>query len=100
MENRWSMRKPMRLDVDLYYHGSRLQRCKTRDLGIGGVFVEIPDPTIPSHSTVELVLKFDQGGQPHSHRFRGNVVHRGAEGLGVAFRDFDIADMRTLQQVL
>ena len=100
MENRWSMRKPMQLDVDLYYRDWRVSGCKTRDLGLGGVFVEMTDPAIPSHSTVELVLKYDHQGAAQSHRFRGNVVHRDRDGLGVAFRDFDVADVRTLQQML
>ena len=101
MENRWSIRKPVALDVELYYQGKACACCKTRDIGLGGMFIEMAESMIPRYGKVELDVHVDSGGgNQRQHRFVATVVHSSVQGLGVMFQDFTIADFRILQEVL
>jgi hypothetical protein len=101
MENRWSIRKPVALDVELHYQGKPCERCKTRDIGLGGMFIEVAESVIPRYGKVELDVHVDSGaGKKKWHRFVATVVHSSLQGLGVMFQDFTIADFRVLQEVL
>ncbi len=100
MENRWSIRKPVSLEVELYYQGKPCACCKTRDIGLGGMFLELRDSTIPRYGKVELDVEVECGGVRRQHRFTATVVHSSDQGLGVMFQEFSIADFRILQEVL
>ena len=41
MENRWSDRRELRLDVDVFRNGEKLCSCQSRDVGLGGAFLDL-----------------------------------------------------------
>lgn len=100
MENRWSIRKNLSLDVDILYQGQQYARCKTRDIGLGGMFIEVANSMIPRFGKVELHVQVDQEGIRAPHKFVASVVHTTNNGMGLMFQDFNIADFRVLQEVL
>jgi hypothetical protein len=99
-ETRWSVRKPISLDVDVFYQDQSFSGCATRDLGLGGMFVEFSQASIQPEERVDVVIKLNEGGDTRSHRFRATVAHSAVNGLGLAFKDFTIRDFRMLQNVL
>ena len=56
MEQRWSTRTPVKLDVDMAYEDKE-EDCSTRDIGMGGVFLEMGSILPPVDTMVELIFK-------------------------------------------
>ena len=101
MEQRWSTRTRARLEIDLSCQGMANKRCYTRDIGLGGVFLELGQNAAPPRdSIVELVFNFDHGTVTGSHRIRGKVVRVVEDGVGLMFRDFDANAFRSLRELI
>lgn len=101
MNHRWSMRKSLVLDVDLVVGDGECRRGRTRNVSLGGLFVECePVSTVDRYTPVEMRVKLAEGESADGYRLKGEVRHSSDQGIGVAFRDFTIDDMRALQQVL
>ena len=101
MEHRWSLRTPVELDVDLIYESVDEMACKTRDIGLGGVFIEGDSQVMPpKNANVELnfILNSDEGSI--KHKIKARVVRTSDDGIGLMFRDFDVGAFRSLQEVL
>lgn len=99
-DTRWSARRRVQLQVEVYCAGRPFVNGVTRDVGLGGMFIEgdgiLPRCTRP----LELVVSGRAAGRSYSHRFHAHVVRHSARGLGVAFSRYDLADVRALQQLL
>lgn len=101
MERRWTERTPINVAVDLAYAGMQAGEYRTRDIGLGGVFVELPKATeIAAETPVELIFKLGSGEGVTKHRINARVVRVTDEGIGMMFRDFDASAFRSLQEVL
>lgn len=101
MERRWTERTPIDVPVDLSYAGMQTGECRTRDIGLGGVFVEIPGAAnLAQETSVELTFKLGSGADVTKHRIHARVVRVTADGVGMMFRDFDAGAFRSLQEVL
>lgn len=101
MENRWSMRRLLALDVRLFYRGWEFRGCKTRDIGLGGMFVETGDVPLPKYAPVELVFARRGGRRFKARRtIKARVVRVADSGVGLMFRDFDVAAFRAIQDIL
>ncbi len=99
MEQRWSPRTRADLDVDLSFRGEILSNCKVRDIGMGGLFIEVKKE-FPRDTVVELKFKLKSAGQDTRHRLRATVARSSDNGLGMMFCDFDAGTFRSLQEVL
>jgi c-di-GMP-binding flagellar brake protein YcgR len=101
MERRWTERTSINVPVDLSYAGEQASNCRTRDIGLGGVFVELPDQVnISSDTSVELTFKLGTPPDLTKHRINARVVRVAGDGVGMMFRDFDAIAFRSLQEVL
>lgn len=101
MERRWTERTPINVTVDLVCAGMQAGECRTRDIGLGGVFVEVPGATyLAAETPVELIFKLGAGEVLTKHRINARVVRVAADGVGMMFRDFDASAFRSLQEVL
>jgi len=101
MERRWTERTPINVAVDVAYAGKQAGEYRTRDIGLGGVFVELPEETdIAAETPVELIFKLGSGVYLTKHRINARVVRVTSDGLGMMFRDFDATAFRSLQEVL
>lgn len=100
MEQRWSPRTRADLDVDLSFRGEVISGCKVRDIGMGGLFVEV-EKEYPRDTVLELKFKITaDNGQDTRHRLRATVARTSDSGLGMMFCDFDAGTFRSLQEVL
>lgn len=101
MEQRWSQRRKVTLDVDvLQVDGQRVASTRTRDVGLGGVFIEMADGRPAEHMELDLVFVLDRQGHATKHRLKARVVRTTADGVGLMFREFDTASFRALQEIL
>ena len=101
MERRWTERTPINVPVDLTYAGMQSGEYRTRDIGLGGVYIVMPsEGNLAKETPVELTFKLGSGVQSTNHRINARVVRIGADGVGMMFRDFDAGAFRALQEVL
>jgi PilZ domain len=101
MERRWTERTSINVPVDLSYAGVQTEECRTRDIGLGGVFVELPkEVNLAAETSVELTFKLGAAPQLTKHRINARVVRVTEDGVGMMFRDFDAIAFRSLQEVL
>ena len=101
MERRWTERTPIDVAVDLAYAGTLAGEYRTRDIGLGGVFIEVPElRDLTAETPVELIFKLGSGERLTKHRINARVVRVNRDGVGMMFRDFDASAFRSLQEVL
>ena len=89
MEKRWSLRKPIRLDVVLHHDGAGMLRCKTRDISLEGMFIEAENPVLPVDDPVYLDFILQNDSDNKLHHIRAKVVRVTDKGMGVMFREFN-----------
>ncbi len=102
MDQRWSKRHRLDLVVDVVGGTTHLSDCRSRDVGLGGAFVNCPGEALHGHEgeEVDLIFHLGRGAQSRQHRLRARIVRCESQGAGFAFSDFDTAAFRALQQIL
>lgn len=100
MEQRWSTRSRIALDVDVFYEGAERKGCRTRDIGLGGVFLEIGKEAPPKDAMVELTFRLGKGTETSEHKIMAKVVRVTHDGVGLMFRDFDARAFRSLKELI
>jgi hypothetical protein len=100
MEHRWSVRKPVIVDVALRRQGSAPKRYRSRNLSMEGVFVESGTDSWPEDTFLELELPLYGQRKQTRHRVPVVVVHRTDEGMGLMFCVFDQVLFKTVEYLL
>ena len=105
MEHRWSLRKPVDIEVSLRRQGMPAKRYRTRNISLEGVFVESGADTWPEDTFLELELplydRYASGSRTEQrHRIPVVVVHRAEGGMGLMFCVFDQPLFRIVEHLL
>ena len=101
MEKRWSERKELDVDVDVYQHGALLGSCHSFDIGLGGTFLSTEEPlTIQKDENVDLVFRLRSQNQGTKHNVHAKVTRVTTNGAGFKFCDFDTSVFRSLQEIM
>lgn len=100
MEHRWSERKPIEMEVALYYAPVGTIVGKTRDVSLEGMFVHTPGMELPLHAELEVSFVTSAGDQRHEHHLPAYVVHGNGEGVGLMLRHVDYGDFYALRYML
>jgi hypothetical protein len=100
MERRWTTRTQLQLAVEVSQEGGTTLHCTTRDIGLGGVFVNVGRRALPEGQNVELTFRLPTSTPVEECRLRAKVVRAADEGAGLIFRDFDATAFRSLQKVM
>jgi PilZ domain len=100
MEHRWSVRKPQccPVVVDTPRHG-RIG-AKSHDIGIGGMFIETDDITLPLNTPVNVAFTLPREPYREDFRLPAMVVRHAPTGAGVMFLDIEIDTLRALRRAL
>lgn len=99
-EKRWSARRATVLTVDVHYQGKQYIGCRTRDIGLGGMFIEFQPSGLAPGRDIHIALKIDRAGNSERRRFKARVAHSSDSGFGLAFETFDRDDFHILQDLL
>jgi hypothetical protein len=101
MEKRWSERKSLQVDVDVYQQGELLGSCVSSDIGLGGAFLT-KDCTfnMSNDAGVELVFSLAFQGQNTKHKINARVARVSDAGFGLKFCDCDTGVFRSLQEIM
>ena len=101
MENRWSDRRELQLDVDVYREGEKVCTCQSRDVGLGGAFLELETShSLNEDENLELVFHLISGQNPIKHNMHARVVRITDKGVGLKFHEFDTGVFRSLQEIM
>jgi len=101
MEHRWSDRRELQLDVEVFRDGAKICSCKSRDVGLGGAFLDL-DSSCPvgEDDNLELVFHLISEHNPIKHSLHARIVRVTDEGVGLKFHDFDTGVFRSLQEIM
>ena len=99
-EKRKHRRSNIQLDVELVYPEGECSRVKTRDLSIGGFFVEAignQPPKVGTPLTVTFLSAPHQGG---TYSLKARVRRLTHNGIAMTFIDFGLDDLRFIETLL
>ena len=100
IEQRWSQRRAVSLAVDIVEHGELLTSCKSKDVGLGGVFLQTQTDMLDRDKDVELLFSLGDAEVPVQHKLKAKVVRLSSDGAGFMFKDFDTSSFRALQEII
>jgi hypothetical protein len=100
MENRRSSRKPIRVRVMLNSPHLGSIWVDSRNLSLGGMFVETGEFKLPANSTVDISFRIKGSNEPDSFTFKAIVVRRIPGGAGLMFVQMETHTIRALSAVL
>lgn len=100
MEHRCSVRKPIVLDVVLSCRTLGLVGGRTKDIGMGGMSVDIGRIQLPVNAIVECFLLLGGGDPVKPYRTEAMVVHAGRSGIGLLFSQLKPPLQLALQEML
>ena len=100
MEHRWSVRKPVDIDVRVYHGGFPGARVRARNIGMEGMYIETRGLALPKNSVLDVEFRLDDAGEGQNFRVPSFVRHVSGGGVGVMFRQFNQDLFRALHNQL
>lgn len=85
MDKRHHKRVPTAVTTVIYQDTLATIGGKTRDLSLGGMFIETGPITLPVGTPLEVGIVFNGGHKERVFRLAAKVVHRCGEGMGLMF---------------
>ena len=93
MENRWNMRRFIRLNVMIYYGPLGLISGLSRDISATGMFVETGRIALANDETIDLNFRFKDGFEEKNYSISASVVHSSHKGSGLKFLNYTFMPM-------
>ena len=100
MEHRWSVRTPLSTQVTIYHNKLPVAVCTTKDIGLGGLFINSGPITYPVNTTLDLEFKLDSGEEFKQYRMLACVVYGSEKGLGLMFLEPNPEVIRTVRKMI
>ena len=100
MQFRWDVRKTVALPIMVYYDINKPVYVKTRDISLGGMFVETDTTLLDINKPVEVLFNSHAIGNTELQRIQALVVRITREGAGLMFRGYDNNGLLFLQKIL
>ncbi|MDH5256939.1 MAG: PilZ domain-containing protein [Gammaproteobacteria bacterium] len=99
VEQRWSQRRDVALGVDVLENGEVIASCQSKDVGLGGVFIETDSPKLTRDCDYELCFSLGQKDAA-KQKLKAKIVRAANNGYGFMFKDFDTNSFRALQEIM
>jgi PilZ domain len=93
-------RQPLAFDVKLLVSGQFPFRGKTRDVSLGGLFVETSAWCLPIPTEVHLALALPVAGATRHYRVPARMVRQTENGAGLTFTDVGIDTLHALRKAI
>ncbi|MEE9421648.1 MAG: PilZ domain-containing protein [Gammaproteobacteria bacterium] len=97
MEHRCSIRKQIAIRVLFYKHGLPVQSGQSRDLGLGGVFIETDPYRWHKNECIDVEFISTCGAKL---RLPALVVHQRKQGVGLMFDAVEAEQRKVLRDIL
>jgi hypothetical protein len=100
MEQRSCLRSAVKIPVLLDNIDTGDIRCASRDVGMGGMFLEASSPNLSKGEEVQMMfsLPTERGGRDYC--LTAKVARIEKDGVGITFFNPDTATFRTIQELL
>jgi hypothetical protein len=85
-------RRPVVLNVELSYPSGEIKTVKSRDISEGGLFLVMEGDSPVLGEVVGIRLTGDSVGEETLPSAEAVVVHKNADGIGVAFIEMEFDD--------
>ncbi len=94
VEHRWSPRKPIAMDVSVFYPPIGNIQGRTCNISLEGMYVAIDGTEIPNQARLEVAFTTRNGDEEKVFRLPAYVVHSHEKGVGlmlqhVGYHEFD-----------
>jgi hypothetical protein len=89
MEQRWSLRKPVTLEVQVSHKCHPMVRGRARNIGLEGLFIETGIVIPPVGSCIEVKFALMSGAVWVQICMPAVVIHRTGDGCGILFQAFN-----------
>jgi len=100
MEHRCSVRLPVAMNVLLYHNNIPVVHCKTRNIGVDGMFVRTGSLKFGTNTMLKVEFKPGEGDSRHSHMVSALVVHHANDGMGLMFPGGDSESMKVWRDIV
>ncbi len=100
MEQRSCFRASLKLSMAIDGLGVRGIRCESRDVGMGGMFLEMAKKSLKRGEKVNVIFSLPTERGDHTHCLSARVARIMDDGIGIAFSKPGTATFRTLQELL
>jgi hypothetical protein len=100
MEQRWSLRKPVTLEVQVSHKCYPVIRGRSRNISLEGLFIETGIVILPVGSSIDVEFALMTGEAWEQIRMPAVVVHRTAQGSGIVFYTFNTKVFRSIERIL
>ncbi len=100
MKDRQSPRVPLHLPVRLGWRRSKTLRCRTRNVSMQGMFVELAPDAIEQNHHVQLCFAVTAGGISRICRVPGKIAHVATDGVGLHYLHPATGALSDLLQIL
>ena len=98
-EQRWSQRRPISLGIEVLVCDELIVACNSRDVGLGGVFLETDTHRLMEGQDVDLRFSLGEANLT-KHTLKATVVHVLGAGAGLKFKNFDTNSFSALQEIM
>lgn len=89
-ERRCSIRKPINLEVAVYYDGLGILRCLSRNVSLHGMLLDTGVMVLPQNASVDLTIINRAAGLTQLHRVPATVIRVEDRGAGILFQDLSL----------
>jgi hypothetical protein len=100
VEHRYGSRTGIGAVVEIRCHDRQTLIGRVRNVGLGGMFIELDREGLPLNLPVHLSFALEATGRRRSCAADGIVVHREPGGCGVMFSDLDGDTLEALDDLL
>jgi len=97
LERRWSIRKPIVMQVVIYQKGLPVAATMSRNVGLEGMYVETSWHPFSKESLIEVEFVIADTSARRRHRLPALVLHVAKRGFGLTFNIFDQTLFRALE---
>ncbi len=97
MEHRYSSRRSLRLEIQVWVHGSHVSNCFSRDVSFTGIFLELPATFLGVDDSIDMEFFRDTSD---AQWLTGIVVRRHPDGIGLLYNDYNPQNMHVLSNLL
>ena len=100
VEKRRQARSEIAVNVEMHFRDVRIEGLRTRNVNLGGVFIEPGDYPLPRKGESVTMQVVDNKNPDNNRSFRTRVARANEEGVALLFSDFDLDDFQYLQELL
>ncbi len=99
-EHRWSSRKEINLDVNLYYPPIGMINGTTHNISLEGMYLSINGIDIPPQTQLEICFTAATHGKSIEHQLQASVIHGSVNGIGLMLQHLGYQEFDALRHLL